>query len=47
VYTFDKKSPFFIDFHVLALLMPSRAHHDVRLEKSIPIAPISSFVIKI
>jgi hypothetical protein len=35
-----------LDFHVLALPGSSRAHHDVRLEKSMPAAPISSSVIK-
>jgi hypothetical protein len=35
-----------IDFHGLALPGCSRAHHDVRLEKSIPAALISSSVIK-
>jgi hypothetical protein len=38
---------FVIDFHVLALPGISRAHHDARLEKSLPTAPISSSVIKI
>jgi hypothetical protein len=31
-----------IDFHVLTLPRSSRARHDVRLEKSVPTAPISS-----
>jgi hypothetical protein len=43
----SEKSMFIIDFHVLALPGSSRAHHDVRLEKSIPTAPISSSVITI
>jgi hypothetical protein len=43
--TFRKVSVF-IDFHVLALPVSSRAQHDVRLEKSIPTAPISSSVVK-
>jgi hypothetical protein len=36
---------FVIDFHVLALPRFSRAHHDVRLEKSVPTVPISGCVI--
>jgi hypothetical protein len=36
---------FFIDFHVLALPGSSRAHLDVRLEKSVPTALISSSVL--
>jgi hypothetical protein len=43
----SEKCMFFIDFHVLALPGSSRAHHDVRLEKSVPAAPISSSVITI
>ena len=43
----SEKCMFFIDFHVLALPGSSRAHHDVRLEKSVPTAPISSSVITI
>jgi hypothetical protein len=38
---------FFIDFHALALPGFSRAHHDVRLEKSVPIDPIPSSSITI
>jgi hypothetical protein len=40
--TLNKKCQFVIDFHVLALPGYSRAHNDVRLEKSVPTAPISS-----
>jgi hypothetical protein len=43
----SEKCLFFIDFHVLALPRFSRAHHDVRLEKSVPTATISSSVITI
>jgi hypothetical protein len=46
VYISDK-CIFLIDFHVLALPRSSRAHHDVRLEKSVPTAWISSSVITI
>jgi hypothetical protein len=38
-----KRFVFFIDFHVLALMRSSHAPHDVRLEKSVPTSPISSF----
>jgi hypothetical protein len=37
----------FIDLHVLALAGSSRAHHDVRHEKLVPTAPISSSFITI
>jgi hypothetical protein len=43
----SKRYPFFIDFHVLAFPGFSRAHHDIRLEKSVPKAPISNSVITI
>jgi hypothetical protein len=38
---------FFIDFHVRPLPRSSHAHQDVRLEKSVPTAPISSSAITI
>jgi hypothetical protein len=38
---------FFIEFHVLALPGFSRVHHNVRLETSVPTAPISSSVITV
>jgi hypothetical protein len=38
----SEKFLFLIDFHGLAFPGFSRAHHDVRFEKSVPIAPISS-----
>jgi hypothetical protein len=47
LYTFQAGVRFFIDFDVLALPGSSRAHHDVRLEQSVPTAPISSSVINL
>jgi hypothetical protein len=43
----SNKCLFFIDFHVLAFPGYSRAHHAVRLEQSVPAAPISSSVIAV
>jgi hypothetical protein len=43
----SQKYMFFGNFHVLALPGSSHAHHDVRLKKSVPTAPISSSVITI
>jgi hypothetical protein len=43
----SEKCMFFIDFHVLAVPGSSRDHLDVRFEKSVPAAPISSSAITI
>jgi hypothetical protein len=43
----SERCMFFIDFYVLTLPRSSRARHDLRLEKSVPAASISSSVIAI